>query len=78
MAQAKLYGQRIYVLLCDTKVRSTILQTSGTERNYADNSFGNGDFHVPLTTGTGPERCRNAKRNEAYICRSYVDSLSFT
>ena len=26
---------------------------------YGDNSFRNGEFHVPLRSGTGPERERN-------------------
>jgi hypothetical protein len=76
--QAKLSNQKVYSRRCGTKLEISIFKTSGTERKYVDNSFRNDDFHVPLTSGTRPERRRNAKRNEAYVCRSFVDSLSFT
>ena len=52
------------LVLCVSAVKTVtkrrVLQTSETQSKYADNSFRNGEFCVPLESETRPERGRNA------------------
>ena len=61
----KRHWPRPEVLRClGGKKRATkrVLTNSETGLKYSDNSFRNGEFRVPLTSETRPERGRNAGR----------------